>query len=342
MEEASVPEYEISLPEDVSEADWEIERDEVQNHRIRVVAASLRAIDDILESDYAFLHCSPERLQETWSTLVEVVANLRSDIRGALETPSRVPKLETARGRASDSLAILDLDLLARIDKYPADLPEDLQPEVRRLLCSVVGQLHAFLGHTLSALLDADPRGMGANDYSLSRRFPRHVHEAEWLYYSVGRLHDYLVDLDTYRDRQIKDLESSSAERRTVPVGAEWGNLMAFLEEVLETLVPQLKDVRAMEGIRYDEMQVLDEYLMSVPAACHTVIELQSVGRALIDRESRQEEVDLMSRVQALLSKRLNQQVSRIDGALEDLSAFVGIWRAGIGHRRALQFRETR
>ena len=336
-----MPEYDISLPEEVSKTEWETEREGVQNHRIRLVAASLRAIDGILESDYAFLHCSPERLQETWSTLVEVVASLRTEIRNALAVQSRIAKLETARSRAADSLVILDLDLLSRIDKYPVDLPEEHQPEVRRLLCSIVGQLHAFLGHTMSALLDADPRGMGANDYSLSRRFPRHVHEAEWLHYSVGRLHDYLVDLDTYRARQVKALDSATSDRSMVPVGAAWGNLLAFLEEVLETLVPQLKDVRAMEGIRYDEMQVLDEYLMSLPAACHTVIELQGVGRTLVERESKEAEAALIADLQSLLAKRLSYQVSRIDGALDDLSAFVGIWRAGISHRRALQFRET-
>lgn len=333
-------EYEIALPEEVSEADWEAERDELQNHRIRVVAASLRMIDDILESDYAFLHCSPERLQETWAILLDVVARMRDEIRSALEPPSRIPELETARGRASDSLAILDLDLLARVDKYPPDLPSDLQPEVRRLLCSTVGQIHAFLGHTLSALLDADPRGMGANDYSLSRRFPRHVHEAEWLYFSVGRLHNYLADLDTYRTRQLEELEELHSEEQAVPVGTAWGNLMAFLEEVLETLVPQLKEIRAMEGIRYDEMQVLDDYLMDLPASCYTVIELQAVGRALIDRDSREYEIALLSEAQALLSDRLRQQVSKIDSSLDDLLAFVAIWREGISNRRALQFRD--
>lgn len=335
-----MPDHEVSLPEGISDAEWKAERDDLQNPRIRAVAGSLRSIDDILESDYAFLHCSPERLEEIWETLLEVVAAMRMDIRTALDSLSNVPAIETARGRASDSLAILELDLLARIDKYPADLPEDLQPEVRRLLCSTVGQLHAFLGHTLSALLDADPRGMGANDYSLSRRFPRHVHEAEWLYFSVGRLHDYLLNLDTYRARQLEELEQFHLDNHVVPTGAAWGNLVAFLEEVMETLVPQLKEVRAMEGIRYDEMQVLDGFLMDLPAACRTIMELQAVGRSFMDKKASDDEASLIEEMQAMISDRLRSQMATIGSSLSDLSTFVGIWRAGISNRRALQFRE--
>lgn len=334
-----MPEFEISLPEDVNESDWEAERDEQQNPRIRVAAGCVRQIDDILESDYAFLNCSPARLMEIWSTLVEVTASMRGDLRAALDPPSRIPDLETVRGRAADSLTILDADLLARIDLYPKDLPEDLYPEVRHLLCSTVGQVQAFLVHTLSALLDADPRDMSANDYSLSRRFPRDIQESEWLFLSVGRLDDYLVELSRHRKRRVEELAGEGSSRMTVPVGEAWERLRGFLDEVLETLVPLLKDIRAMEGIRYDEMQILDSYLLALPAACYPVIELQATGCSLAERNLAAGEASLMADVQALLMERLNRQVTQIDGSLEDLTSFVALWLTGISHRRALQFK---
>lgn len=334
-------EHDISLPDDVSESDWVAERDGPQNQRIRVVVGCLRQIDDILESDYAFLNCSPERLLEIWSTLLDVVASMRGDLSAALGRPSRIPELETVRGRAADSLKILDADLLARIDRYPRDLPEDFQPEIRRLLCATVGQVQAYLGHTLSALLDADPRGMGANDYSLSRRFPRHVYESEWLYHSVGRLKVYLGELDGLRASRLEALGSQVVSPTGVPIGDAWADLKELLDEVLEHLVPALKQIRSMEGIRYDEMQILDGYLMTLPAACHTVMELQAIGRSLAERNIQPPEARLMKDVKTLLAERLGRQVARILSSLSDLSAFVGLWLAGIGNRRALQFRNS-
>lgn len=330
----------ISLPDGVTAAEWETERDNFQNPRIRVIAGSLRGIDEVLESDYAFLHCSPERLQEIWETLLGVVESMRIDIRSALGPVSRLPAIETARGRAADSLEILELDLLARIDRYPLDLSNQRQPEVRRLLCSTVSQIHTYLGHTLSALLDADPRGMAADDYSLSRRFPRHVHEAEWLYVSVGQLQEYLQDLDGKRIRQLKELEEFFADHNVLPTGATWDSLVVFLDEVLDTLVPQLKEIRAMEGIRYDEMQIVDGYLTELPAGYRSVMELQAVGRSFTDKEATDDEATVVDEIQATIADRLHKRVLEIGDSLSDLLAFVGIWRSGISHRRALQFRE--
>ena len=90
-----MPEPEIELPEGVTTAEWELERDELQNLRIRTLAAGLRTADEILESDFAFLHCSPELLQQIWNRLLEVRTSLRQEIRRAraLTTPPHCHQL---------------------------------------------------------------------------------------------------------------------------------------------------------------------------------------------------------------------------------------------------------
>jgi hypothetical protein len=340
-----MPEQEISLPEGVSEAEWETERRRFQNPRIRGFAGCLRKIDEVLESDYAFLHCSPERLQHIWNTVLEVAATLRNDIRPLLQTPSSIPRLEEARASAAFSLDLLAGDLLAKIDRYPHQLTEDRLLEVRRFLCSTIGQLHAFLRDTLSELLNSDLREMGT-DYLMSKRLPRDLEEAEWLYTSVERLKEYLTGLESDQRRHLSELINWLQHAAKLPEGESWKQAKGLLEEILEVLVPRLKEARSLHGIRYDDGQVLDGFLMELPVECRTLIELQALGSDLAGRmestlSDARREAPLMQEFHAVISSRIERQLGKLDRSLQDLTAFVALWIDGISKRRALQFRET-
>ena len=57
----------VPLPEGVTALDWALERVNYQNPRIRSYLGCIRLIEGVLESNYALLHCSPERLLDIWS-----------------------------------------------------------------------------------------------------------------------------------------------------------------------------------------------------------------------------------------------------------------------------------
>ena len=130
------------------------------------------------------------------------------------------------------------------------------------------------------------------------------------------------------------------------PQGEPWDQARAFLEEILDVLVPRLKEARSLHGIRYDDGQVLDSFLMELPVECRTLIELQGLGGELLDRMQSaagdaSREVRLTREFHAVLSSRIERQLGKLDRSLQDLTAFVALWIDGIGKRRALQFRET-
>jgi len=87
----------VALPEGVTALDWGLERVNYQNPRIRSYLGCIRLIEGVLESNYALLHCSPERLLDIWKKVRQVAAQIRTQLSPLLEAPSRIPRLEEAR-----------------------------------------------------------------------------------------------------------------------------------------------------------------------------------------------------------------------------------------------------
>ena len=82
---------EVELPEGVTAADWGLERVRVQNPSIRSYLGCIRLLEEVLDSNYAILHCSPERLLKIWRQVEEVNQLMRSELLPTLEQPSVVP-----------------------------------------------------------------------------------------------------------------------------------------------------------------------------------------------------------------------------------------------------------
>lgn len=187
-----VADQHIELPPGVTVAEWAIERVRWQNPRIRAFLGCIRLLDGVLESNYAILHCSPERLLEIWRKVREVSQVIRGQLMPLVRAESRIPKLEDARSRVELAADMLSRTVLADLDRFPERLPEGRMLEVRKLLCVSIGQMHAFLTDSFGRIVAGDPRSLHDADYYLSRRFPRDIEEAEWLHFSVTRVRQFL------------------------------------------------------------------------------------------------------------------------------------------------------
>jgi len=211
----------IALPEGVTALDWSLERINYQNPRIRSFLGCIRLIEGVLESNYALLHCSPERLLDIWRKVRQVAQLIRSRLAPLLEAPSRIPRLEEARQSAALALSMLDVHVLRSLDPFPDEIAAAQLLEVRKLLCVSIGQIHAFLHDTFGALMAADPRSLHDADYFLSRRFPRDIEEAEWLHVTLVRLKRYLEELDPSRERNLAGRIASLRQDESVPAAIE-------------------------------------------------------------------------------------------------------------------------
>lgn len=335
----------VALPEGVSALDWALERVNYQNPRIRAFLGCIRLLDGVLESNYAILHCSPERLLDIWRKVRQISEVIRSRITPLLDPPSCIPVLEEARQNAQAAVELLSHHVLRELDRFPEEVAADQLMEIRKLLCVSIGQLHGFLQDTFGELMAKDPRSLHDADYFLSRRFPKDIEEAEWLHSTLLRLREYLDKLDLVRPQHLTSLADQVRREETLPTRATWRGTKFFLEILLNGLTPKLKEILPLRGVRFYEMELLDRYAMEIPTRCRILIDLHEAGSEMIDalkasvgssRQEREQNVKDLLGCHAVLGRRVVVMINDVEKLLQDLVAFIPLWLEAVEKRRAL------
>lgn len=343
-----VGDQQIALPPGVSMSQWALEKYRWQNPRIRSLLGCIKMLESVMESNYAILHCSPARLHEIWRQVRQVAQMIRADFGALLDYPSVIPELERARFSILQSMEMLDRTTLKELEEFPEDVPGDRRIEVRKVLCVSIGKLHSFLQDTFGEVLAADPRSTQDSDYFLSRRFPRDIEEAEWLFASVAELEGYCRWLESVRYERLTRVISAMRREDNLAARQTWEELREFLTELTDNLTPRLNEILALRGIRFDEMEILDEYALEIPTKARLVIEIGETGRRAIEvikkalgqtRDQKDQNLRDLLELHAVVSRRITAFLSSIDRYLQDLWVFVPIWLKNIERRRALILR---
>jgi hypothetical protein len=335
----------VELPPGVTLADWALERTKFQNPRIRSYLGCIRMIEEVNDSNYAFLHCSPTRLLKIWSQFRRVCQLIRSEIVPTLREPSIFPELDSALGNADDAFEEIARGVVVEVEQYSDQPTGDEAIEVRKLLCVSVGKLYAFLRDTFGAILAADPRSQRDSDYFLSKSFAKEIEESEWLYSSVYELNGHVSDLHKLCSVEFERVLSNMRTDRMIPHQATWDRAKNLVEKLVDELIPELKQVLSHRSIRLSEIETLDGYAFEIPHRCRALVEVYEAGREIIEKikasageaiEEREQSVrDLMSCHEVVI-KRMIGLVSGIDKTVQELARFVPVWLAAIEKRRCL------
>jgi hypothetical protein len=337
--------YEVELPEGVTVADWGLERVRVQNPSIRSYLGCIRLLEEVLDSNYAILHCSPERLLKIWRQVEQVGQLIRSELLPTLEEPSVIPSLDDARRHARASFRVLAESVLTAMERHDRSLRPEQHPEMRKLLCVSIGKIYAFLRDTFGEIVANDPRSRHDADYFLSKRFAQDIEESEWLYSSVYELDELLKGLEKACSAEFQDLLPRMGEERMIPPEAEWEQIRRLLDVLLGDLTPKLKEVLSLRGIRINDMESLEAHASSISTDCRLLLEVYAVGREVIEQvkaaggpslgEREQRVKDLIS-CHRVVSARMIELLTRLHASLRDLAKDIADSKAGIENRRAL------
>jgi hypothetical protein len=340
-----VARYEVELPEGVTTADWGLERVRVQNPSIRSYLGCIRLLEEVLDSNYAILHCSPERLLKIWRQVDEVCRLMRSELRPTLEEPSVIPGLGEARHHAQEEFRLLGATVLAPIERIGPSLPVERLPDARKLLCVSIGKIYAFLRDTFGEIVASDPRSRHDADYFLSRRFAQDIEESEWLYASVYELDDLLVGLTKACSAEFSDLLSRMRQERMIPSEPAWEQTRKLLNNLLEDLMPKLKEVLSLRSVRVNDMETLNAHSSSISADCRSLLEVYAVGRGVIEElkriagptlDEREKRVEALVSCHWVVSERMFELLSRLHAALRTLAEYIADSKVGIERRRSL------
>jgi hypothetical protein len=341
----------VTLPAGVSESQWEEERETFQDPRLRAFLDCLRLLDEVPDSDYSILNCSPVRLREIWSKTQDIADLIGNRIAPLLEPASCIPRLDEARVNAQVAVGMLESTTLRELARFPVEIVPGSEEKVRRLLCFCTGQLQDFVQDTCGQLLAMDPRHLADTDLFLSRGFLQRVDEAEYLHDTVTELLRELERLGEMRRERLATTAIRIEEDKRLPDAGTWQEVEILLDALQETVTPKLKRLLAMRGVRVDEMGDLDRYAMDISNACSVLQVLYELGKeadyealASLEEggEGGQTDSGVLASVRSVLSRRLATVMRRLDEWLHDLSAFVPLWLQGIEKRRALMFSSRR
>ena len=326
--------------------EWPLEKLRWQNPRIRALLGSVRSLDDVLEGNFAILHCSPTRLLEIWDTVLTVCWVVQTKITLLMEQPSALPDLDEAVRNARETLTFLDGEVFAHVDRFP-DHPEEHQfDELRKTLCITIGKLHGFLVDTLGEILAADPRSQHDVDYFLARKFPRDVEESEWLQTSVRRLDSEIGRLNSRRHADLGSVIDTMATSGRLPSPEAWQRLAAFLDMLESEFAPKLQTLAGLHAIRFGELEVLQAHARDLSEACLVVGELYATAgvvletlTASLDGGDSQPTHRGAADVERVLCSRIITRLRVVEDELRDLATFAPLWLNSIENRRALMLR---
>jgi hypothetical protein len=325
----------VQLPAGVTAQEWTEEKVRWQNPRIRALLGCSAMLENVQESNQAILSCSPERLAEIWTAVREVARLLSDELVPLLEGPSHIPALEAARRRTRFAGSMILSTVVDEIERMPATIEHERNKEFRKLLCVAFGQVDDFLQNAFAELMSNDPRSFIDSGYFLSRRFRRDVAEAEWLLTTVDRLVSQLgVAGDGGHDGLHAAVAALAAEAH--PTSKALEPTIAVVRGFAEELTPRLKEIAALRGIRFAELEVVERWAADLPVKSEIVLELWSLIQGPLANDS----VAGGSTWLVAVLARMRDLLREIDALLLDLRAFLPLWRQSIGNRRALAFRK--
>lgn len=338
---------EIELPRNVTAAMWALERRATQNPRIRSYLGCTRMIEEVLDSNYVLLNCSPERLRKIWLQVRKTGEAMRSELAPTLAVRSSIPELDTAREHAREGFEQLESSVLSEVASYPDRVPSAQLPAIRELLCRAIGPIYAFLRDSFGEVMAADPRSRYEADYFLSKRFAQDIEASEWLYSSVYEMCDYLDGLEKISTASLTSLVEQLRDTQMMPPASSWEPTERVLVTLRDELSVKLREVVSLRAIRVDDLQALDRFATEISSHCHSLLTICSLGRDIVETikaasgtklEEREQSVKDLLGCHETVSGRmllLAEQVSRL---VHDLSEYVPAWLAQIEKRRALMW----
>jgi hypothetical protein len=156
--------------------------------------------------------------------------------------------------------------------------------------------------------------------------------------------------MEQARALHLADMAGAIRREAMLPSRQRWGETKVFLDVLVEKVTPKLKEVLALRGVRFYEMEILDRYAVDIPTRCQIIHELWQTGREAAEsikvgtgatRRQREQSVQDLMTCHSVLSQRLSALLMEVNRSVQDLMAFLPLWLQGIERRRALLLRRS-
>lgn len=273
---------------------------------------------------------------------------------------------ESERHRGPKTVSVL-AELITRL-RQDLSLVESLEATLRHVravrecnarylkerICEDMGLIRTtFLQPCFAHIAASDPRSTHSAQYFYLKEFADEARRSQQLLEKSYALWRYIENL---QNTQIGGLQFTPSnlnkiaqrvllERKTVPAGPGWVELSTFLNALKDELVPQLRTVCVLPGVRYDDKNQLTAFAARITEDCGMLLAQRDTAYRLLQRISETPEseppIDPSHYRNAILSVTCEDMASNlrsISKTLVELVPYIGAMVGGIRMRTSLTF----
>ncbi len=331
-----------------------------------LIRKKLLAIIDKLEAignNRELLFCSEQKLQAITREFTTICQEVRKFFAESLSHRSAIPQLQEAREdvklffRAHLGEEIEEIELLEQVlfsdavyrDRHP---PRTLEP-FRRRLAKCTGLVRTELQKMFAHLFACDPRnlfrpnGPYSQQEILFRQFRRDVEICEQLYLAIRKLDTYMRGAIIPSDvlRMIADKIMNEQNISCLFDSDHYFFMNALIDEVLEILLPELRDFLNLDGVWYDDFENVERKCKALTNACIEFRAFYTERSGLREeiyasghgqRQTRKQDPALGPVIRVFETFRCNEvagKLRQIDQVLIDLEGTLLQWEKGVAQR---------
>ena len=145
-------------------------------------------------------------------------------------------------------------------------------------------------------------------------------------------LHDLLEGLTKACSAKFTDLLSLLRQERMIPPEPAWEQTRKLLNNLLEDLLPKLKEVLSLRSVRVNDMETLSAHASNISNDSRSLLEVYAVGRGVIEElkrvagptlDEREKRVEFLVSCHWVVSERMFELLSRLNASLRNLAQYI-------------------
>lgn len=291
-------------------------------------------------------------------------------VRGRLLTGAAALERAEASSRCGAGLAALQSelreldgevaefqDLCSASVRLLHELRAEIAKPLRQDLCACVGELRTFLQTAFAHIAAKDPRSTESSYHFFLREFSVEAQQAVTLLKEMEALGEFMERLQQSQvaglpltpenlARILKVLFDEQSKVRRIPSGEGWLAVSHFLEVLSGRLVPRLHKLYSMEGVRFEDKDVLSR--SAADLACHgsRCIAQHDMGYSLVQEIGRLREMGsglpqhetYQQLIVAKTCREMQASLRAVCTTFSSLIPYLGIMQEGVERRASVFF----
>lgn len=330
-----------------------------------LLAVNATPLRELCDADRRDLDKPLQRLRELLGPLQEELIHVETELvdpglehlrrREAGDAEVDAAGLVRLHRATREGVAALDRNHLSRALETVAVLRDRNLLLLKERICQDLGFVRTtFLQPSFAHIAAEDPRSIHTAQYFYLKEFAEEAERSQQL---LEAAHVLWQELELAQSTHIRGLRFTAnnlnkiadrvlLERHTVPSGAGWRELAGFLEYLKDRLVPRLRMICTLPGVRFDDKDQLTRFAGEISETCSMLLAQRETAHRLMREIERAAASDgetpgrghYEEIILRVTCEDMAVKLRRVSKTLVELIPYVGAMVGSIRMRTSLSF----